>query len=127
MHGLRTLVRSNTKLSKSIGDNYEKALIKSAIENNVTKYCYYSYVDAKTIRVRFDSLSYLPTLNADVEILIRTTRGEEGNFEYEGVIPLALTSERFDYKRSKGTQSQKYRFDNPERQACCAYRSFWLG
>ena len=68
------------------------------IDNNVEKYCYYTYIDANTIRVRFDSLSYLPTLNADVEVLVKTTKGEEGNFDYDGFISVALSSERFDYK-----------------------------
>ena len=70
----------------------------SAIENEVEKYCYYTYVDSKTIRVRFDSLSYLPTLNADVEIFIKTTKGAEGNFEYNEVLQLLLTSEKYNYK-----------------------------
>ena len=70
----------------------------SPIENDINKYCYYTYIDANTIRVRFDSLSYLPTLNADVEILVKTTKGSEGNFEYNDIILLALSSERFDYK-----------------------------
>ena len=68
------------------------------IENNIDKYCYYSYIDSQTIRVRFDSLSYLPTLNADVEVLIKTTRGAEGNFKFDSILPIAITSERFNYK-----------------------------
>lgn len=72
----------------------------SAIENNVEYYCYYSYIDAHTIRVRFDSLSYLPTLNADVEVFIKTTKGAEGNFDRDinKYIQLSLTSETYDYK-----------------------------
>ena len=68
------------------------------IENNIDKYCFYSYVDSQTIRVRFDSMSYLPSLNADVEVLIKTTKGTEGNFEYNTIIPLMVASERFGYK-----------------------------
>ena len=70
----------------------------SPIENSVLNYCYYTYIDANTIRVRFDSLSYLPTLNADVEVIVKTTKGEKGNFEHKGVIPISLSSERFSYK-----------------------------
>ena len=70
----------------------------SPIENSIDKYCYYTYIDSQTIRVRFDSLSYLPTLNADVEVFIKTTKGAKGNFEYEGSMYVILNSERFDYK-----------------------------
>lgn len=68
------------------------------IENGIENYCYYTYIDAKTIRVRFDSLSYLPTLNADIEVYIKTTKGAEGNFEYDEVLYVLLTSDRFNYK-----------------------------
>ena len=70
----------------------------AAIENGINNYCYYSYIDSKTIRVRFDSQSYLPALNADIEVYIKTTKGQEGNFEYDGVLSLAISSERFNYK-----------------------------
>lgn len=70
----------------------------AGIENNIENYCFYSFIDAKTIRVRFDSASYLPTLNADVEVYIKTTRGAEGNFEYDGLISVSLSSDRFNYK-----------------------------
>ena len=75
----------------------------SAIENEVDKYCYYTYIDSQRIRVRFDSLSYLPTLNADVEIFIKTTKGAEGNFEYNGDLFMALSSDRFNYKNFSTT------------------------
>ena len=68
------------------------------VENSIDKYCYYTYIDSQTIRVRFDSLSYLPTLNADVEVLIKTTRGAEGNFEYDATSYVILNSDRFEYK-----------------------------
>lgn len=68
------------------------------IDNSIDKYCYYTYLDSHTIRVRFDSLSYLPTLNADVDVLIKTTRGEEGNFKFDAELPLIISSERFNYK-----------------------------
>lgn len=68
------------------------------IDNNIDKYCYYTYLDANTIRVRFDSSSYLPTLNADVDVLIKTTKGEEGNFKFDDVLPIVISSERYNYK-----------------------------
>lgn len=70
----------------------------AGIENDIEHYCYYTYIDSKTIRVRFDSMSYLPTLNADVEVYIKTTKGAEGNFEYDGSINVSLSSDNYDYK-----------------------------
>lgn len=72
----------------------------AGIENNIENYCFYTYVDSNTIRVLFDSSSYLPTLNADVEVYIKTTRGDEGNFDYDQnqVIYQTLSSDRFNYK-----------------------------
>ena len=70
----------------------------AGIENGIENYCYYTYIDSKTIRVRFDSMSYLPTLNADVEVYIKTTKGSEGNFEYEGDISVSLSSDKYEYK-----------------------------
>lgn len=52
------------------------------VEQSIENYCYYSYLDATHIQVRFDSSSYIPKLNTDIDILIKTTIGIEGNFEY---------------------------------------------
>lgn len=70
------------------------------IDNHIEYYCYYTYIDSNTIRVRFDSLSYLPTLNADVEIYIKTTKGAEGNFDRDtsDYLQLALSSDIYNYK-----------------------------
>lgn len=72
----------------------------SAIDNNIEYYCYYNYIDSNTIRVRFDSLSYLPTLNADVEIYIKTTKGAKGNFDRDitKLLQLSLSSDIYNYK-----------------------------
>lgn len=70
----------------------------AGIENNIENYCFYTYIDSKTIRVRFDSSSYLPTLNADVEVYIKTTRGAEGNFEYDQKSFVTLSSDNYNYK-----------------------------
>ena len=55
----------------------------SPIENNVTKYCWYLYTNNNTVRIAFDSNSYLPGLNAEIEIVVRTTRGSEALFQYK--------------------------------------------
>ncbi len=87
------------------------------IENNIEDYCYYTYINANTIRVRFDSISYLPKLNAEIEVYIKTTKGTGGNFEYDDVIYHQLSSDRFDYrnisctmrasKKSEGGEDRK--------------------
>src|SRR5699024_2801181 len=69
------------------------------LEDNLKYFCYYQYIDANHIRVRFDSLSYVPKINAKIDIQIKTTRGSEGNFEYtKDVFPL-ITSENYNYKK----------------------------
>ena len=68
------------------------------IMNNVVDYCYYFYIDAHTIRVTFDSLSYIPKLNSEITVYIKTTKGSKGNFEYNAKPILTISSERFDYK-----------------------------
>ena len=57
LHGLRTLVRSNTKLSKSIGDNYEKALIK-----------FVDYIPNKHMRLIFESAESIFALLSCIDI-----------------------------------------------------------
>lgn len=70
----------------------------SAFEDNLENFCYYSYLDSNTIRVRFDSISYLPGINAEIETLIKTTVGSKGNFEYAGnYITNVIKSTRFNY------------------------------
>lgn len=69
------------------------------LEDNLKWFCYYQYIDANHIRVRFDSLSYVPKINAKIDIQIKTTRGAEGNFEYtKDVFPI-ITSENYNYKK----------------------------
>lgn len=68
------------------------------IENNIKDYCYYTYIDEQTIRVRFDSISYLPKLNDEITVYIYTTKGSEGNFDYDDIVYAKLTSDRFKYK-----------------------------
>ena len=55
----------------------------SPIESGVTDYCWYLYMNEYSIRIGFDSKSYLPGLNAEVKIVAKTTLGEAGNFSYK--------------------------------------------
>lgn len=70
----------------------------SGISQDIKDFCYYTYVDATHIRVRFDSISYVPKINADIEVRIRTTKGAVGNFKYDKTIYPLITSDRFKYK-----------------------------
>ena len=67
------------------------------IYDDIKDFCYYIYEDISDIRIRFDSLSYMPSLNAEIEVLITTTHGEEGNFEYDQSFFASITSEKYGY------------------------------
>lgn len=60
-------------------------------------FCNYMYIDASTIRIKFNRDSYQPRSNADVTIHIYTTKGSECNFSYTTLTPQDLTSDRFSY------------------------------
>lgn len=70
----------------------------SSVPNGVQYYCWYQYIDTNLIRVRFDRSSYIPGLNAEVEILYKTTFGEDGNFSYNKKEYIDLHSKRYGYK-----------------------------
>ena len=53
------------------------------VELGVTDYCWYLYMNDSSIRIGFDSESYLPGLNADIKIVAQTTSGAEGNFTFK--------------------------------------------
>ena len=70
------------------------------LEENVAEdFCYYSYADESHIKIRFDSLSYIPKINAKIEIILKTTRGTEGNFEYTKELFPIIGSEKYKYKK----------------------------
>lgn len=52
------------------------------VDQTIQNYCYYSFLDSSHVKVRFDSSSYIPKLNTDIDILLKTTLGSKGNFEY---------------------------------------------
>ena len=52
------------------------------VDQSISTYCYYSFLDSTHVKVRFDSSSYIPKLNTNIEVLLKTTLGSEGNFEY---------------------------------------------
>lgn len=60
-------------------------------------YCYYRYIDSTTIRLLFDSDSYVPKLNDEITIFIQGTKGSEGNFEYKEDVITNISSEKYGY------------------------------
>ena len=69
------------------------------LEQNLTDFCYYSYADATHIRVRFDSISYVPKINSKIEVSIKTTKGAECNFSYNKMTFPIIGSELYNYKK----------------------------
>lgn len=63
-------------------------------------YINYQYLDINNIRLKFDSNSYNPKLNADVNINIYTTQGSNGNFTFTGEpFVYQFESARFNYNK----------------------------
>lgn len=55
----------------------------SPIESNVGKYCWYLYMNDSTVRISFDSNSYIPYINTEIHVRVKTTKGAAGNFTYK--------------------------------------------
>lgn len=72
-----------------------------SVENKKYPYFYYTYLDAKTIRIKFDRYSYAPRINSDLTINIQTTQGEDGNFTFDPT-----------YYPSFSFESEKYAYSN---------------
>lgn len=70
-----------------------------SVENSKYPHFYYSYMDANTIRIKFDRSSYAPRINSEVKINLQLTSGESGNFTFDpDVFPgFSFESERFGY------------------------------
>lgn len=62
-------------------------------------YFYYTYLDANTIRIKFDRYSYAPRINSDITINLQTTQGDAGNFTFnpETYPGFAIESEKYEY------------------------------
>ena len=68
------------------------------VDQSLTDFCYYSYIDLNNIRVTFDSISYVPQMNALVEAEIWTTLGADGNFSYSRNFSTMISSTNYNYK-----------------------------
>lgn len=62
-------------------------------------YFWYTFLDANTIRIKFDRNSRIPAVNADVLINLQTTHGSKGNFTFYGedAPEFAFESEKYNY------------------------------
>lgn len=69
----------------------------SGITQGIATYCYYSFLDATHIKLRFDSGSYVPRINTELDIELRTTYGEKGNLEYNHTMYPMVSSEKYGY------------------------------
>ena len=73
----------------------------SAVDEDVT-YCWYEYISDNTVRITFDSLSYIPGLNTNINIVAYTTLGKAGEFTYNmnpavGGLYIDMSSETYSY------------------------------
>lgn len=68
------------------------------VDQTLTDFCYYSFIDLNNIRVTFDSISYVPQMNAVVEAEVWTTLGTEGNFSYSKNFSAMISSSNYNYK-----------------------------
>ena len=76
----------------------------SIINPEDENYCWYIYTSDNTVRVSFDSKSYTPGLNTQIEVKAYTTLGKAGNFEYLGIdrtsegLYIDMESSKYGYK-----------------------------
>ena len=83
---------------KDIGTgNYIEPIYQGEITPTNSNFCYYSYLDNNKIRIKFDNESYMPSLNTELEVLVKTTKGTSGIFEYTTNEEVIVTSDMFDY------------------------------
>lgn len=71
----------------------------SAVPDGVETFCYYTFMDDNTIRVKFDRSSYMPKLNDEIQINVYTTKGKSGNFKYKNgnMISGTIESDKYEY------------------------------
>lgn len=67
------------------------------INNTADRYCEYQFIDSNNIRLKFNRDSYLPRINADIYINIKTTRGSAGVFPYKDDSITELKSDKYGY------------------------------
>lgn len=76
---------------------YITPVYDGTIVNTQNKYCEYQFIDINSIRLKFNRDSYLPRINADININIKTTKGSRGNLTYKEQVVIDLKSEKYNY------------------------------
>lgn len=66
--------------------------VYDGLYNTVENYCWYSYMNSDTIRIRFDENCFRPRINSKVVIRLRTTLGMAGNFKYNDDVYLSFNN-----------------------------------
>ena len=61
-------------------------------DDSIDMYCYYSFVDSNTIRIKFNKDVYEPVANSQITIRLYTTHGSEGNFTYKDDVTVTINS-----------------------------------
>lgn len=75
----RVIVTDNGKETEVIPYMY------GSVVDPADTYCWYLFTAENTVRITFDSKSYIPGLNSQVYIRVVDTLGAAGNFEYLGI------------------------------------------
>ena len=113
----KTILTNTTIENKTVTFTFEDQLASfnvDVIENNKTthltpiysglidytvkdgSYCNYEYLDENTIRIIFDRDSYVPGMNAVVNVNIQLSEGSNGNFVYNNNFRTSMTSEKYN-------------------------------
>lgn len=61
-------------------------------DDSIDMYCYYSFVDANTIRIKFNKDVYEPIANSEITVRLYTTQGAGGNFTYKDDVMVTINS-----------------------------------
>lgn len=64
----------------------------------IQNYCYYTYLDENTIRIKFTRESYNPKINAKISVVIQNTLGSDGNFTYKDNVIINMISTQYNYR-----------------------------
>ena len=69
----------------------------SGIDSNIEYYCSYMYINDNMVRVKFNSESYMPSLNAEIVTIVKTTKGSAAVFECTESLIVNFTSDDYGY------------------------------
>lgn len=73
--------------------------------NNIENYCWYLFITDNTVRITFDSKSFVPGLNSDIVIKAYTTLGAGGVFNYKKIdessdgFYIEMSSKKYNYDK----------------------------